>query len=170
MVSDFNSAGGIAVDIGCSGELAMAGFTAVNANARVVIDNAIGHQDGAGVDDFKTNRSVESDLVIAVNIAFRGVEKANSYQTVMADDVRCTRSSVTAIQDQMGRGSADSAAQVVGYVDSAIQIESAAAHADAGPRIVGDGAVGDVGTRIDSGDADSGAVLNRVGIKAYVSA
>ena len=171
MVSDFNAAAGVAVDRGDAGPLTVAGLAAVRAEAGIAVDDAVRHQYGAGVDDLQTKRSaVESDLVVAIDVAFRSVEKRDSNSAVMADDVGSSGRAVAAVQDQMGRGSTYSAAPVVRKVDAGVKIKSAAAHTDPRPGVADDGAVGEVDQRVDAGHADAGPVLNGDGIKIDVLA
>src|SRR5437660_4156651 len=169
MVRDFHAAAGVAVDVGGAGPLAMAGLAAVNTQAGIAVDDAVRHQYRAGVYDLQSKRSaIESDLIVAIDVTLRCVEKSDSSAGVMADHVGGPGRSVAAIQDQMGRGCAHAAAAVVGHIDARVKIESAAAYADAGPGVVADSAVGDMGQRVDAGDANARPILDGVRIETNI--
>src|ERR1041384_5083501 len=142
MVGEFYASGGIAVDLGSSRKFAMAGLAAVHAYASVAIDDSIGHQHSAGMDDLQAKRpTIESDLVVTIDIALSRVEKSNSNTGIVADDVRRARRAVAAVQNQMGGGGADAAAPIVGDCHTRIQVKRPAAHAEAGAHAGGDQAI-----------------------------
>jgi hypothetical protein len=139
MVGDFDSPTRVAVDLGSAGPLAVAALTAMNTEAGVAVDDSIRHEHCTGMDNLQTKRpTVESDLVVAIDIGFTSIENRNPHSAVVADDIRGPGRPIATIQDQMSRAGAYTAAPIVGNVHAGIKIECAAAHADAGPGAVGD--------------------------------
>src|SRR6266478_8802691 len=157
MFHDLNPASAVAVDLRVPAELAVAGSAAMDAQPNVVVDGAIAHEYAAAVQDQQREfAAIVDDSIVGVNVGFGGAGNFHSSRAVVADDVFCSRChAVAAIQDQVRGECGNSDSSVIGHGNSAVHVEGAAAHADAGAGAALDGAVGEMHQRINAGEANA---------------
>lgn len=158
----------IAVNLSiASAKLAMARTAAMDAQSGIAVDGAAGNQYAASIEDQERPLpAVVDDPVVAVDIRLGAAGNLYSRKAIVAEYVLCSRSdAVAAIQNQMAGEDCDPHPPVVGdrgAGDVAIHIKGSAAHTDSRANAVLNCAIEDVNQRIDAGEANTLAVLNRV--------